>query len=461
MHTNTGGTLRRGGRGGAAACLAALAMSLVAWAGERRDEPAAVGGEAARPPLPAGPVTLEAAIRRAVACSRELGVLNASLAAAEARVRGVTDWEDPELALRTAVDDGDALRLGVRLPLPNPWQRSPTMTTRTAERHAAAADVAAARWRIECDVRQAFMDVDYLTNDVALAAELVRLNGTVRSAVQARAEQGAATVVDLLAATRRSLRAEADLDQARERCREAQRRLAALLDAPAESLQIDAREALPGAEREASPADQLERVALGRRPDVAALRWRTAAAQAAYRAAWNVRLPWVTELNGSYRPDGGGDELLDEDTGADEWRVGLAVSVPVFSWTKNHADQVLLADWKVAAAREADGLQRMAREIRDAVGEAEERRRVQARYDREIAPLIADMRQTLATLAGAAHALPDQVAAAQAQIVESLRPDLECRWRYRLALLALERVVGAPLPVTPAADPAPAAGGAR
>jgi hypothetical protein len=41
--------------------------------------------------------------------------------------------------------------------------------------------------------------------------------------------------------------------------------------------------------------------------------------------------------------------------------------------------------------------------------------------------------------------MPDQVAATELQIVESARLDSGARWRYRLALLNLERALGAPL----------------
>ena len=87
-------------------------------------------------------------------------------------------------------------------------------------------------------------------------------------------------------------------------------------------------------------------------------------------------------------------------------------------------------------------MQLVRREIHDAVEEAEERRRQQRRNQSEIAPLIAEMRQTLELLKRTPNLMPAQVATTEAQIIESLRLDLGSRWGYRLALLNLERVVG-------------------
>jgi hypothetical protein len=84
-------------------------------------------------------------------------------------------------------------------------------------------------------------------------------------------------------------------------------------------------------------------------------------------------------------------------------------------------------------------------ELRVALDEVDECRRQQARYDNDVAPVIAEMRRTLATLKGVPDAMPDQVAATELQIVESARLDSGARWRYRLALLNLERALGAPL----------------
>ena len=121
--------------------------------------------------------------------------------------------------------------------------------------------------------------------------------------------------------------------------------------------------------------------------------------------------------------------------------------MPVFSWAKNHAADALQAQYSLADVNATNGMQLVRREIRDAVEEADERHRQQRRNQSEIAPLIAEMRQTLELLKRTPNLMPAQVATTEAQIIESLRLDLGSRWGYQLALLNLERAVGVNLSV--------------
>jgi hypothetical protein len=106
----------------------------------------------------------------------------------------------------------------------------------------------------------------------------------------------------------------------------------------------------------------------------------------------------------------------------------------------------------LAAVNESNIVQVVRHEIRDALEEVEAQRVRQKRNQSEVAPLLAEMRQTLELLKRTPNVMPAQVAGTEAQIVESLRLDLEARWLYQLAQLNLERVVGAPLAVALNAD---------
>jgi predicted aminopeptidase len=104
-----------------------------------------------------------------------------------------------------------------------------------------------------------------------------------------------------------------------------------------------------------------------------------------------------------------------------------------------------MAQSNLAEVNEANGTQLVCREIRDAVNEIEERFRQQKRNQSEVAPLIAEMRQTLQLLKQTPNLTPYQVAATEAEIIESVRLELGSRWLYHLAQLNLERVLGEPL----------------
>jgi hypothetical protein len=121
------------------------------------------------------------------------------------------------------------------------------------------------------------------------------------------------------------------------------------------------------------------------------------------------------------------------------------VTVPLFSWTKNHKESVLLAQSNLASVNETNGLQLMRRELRDAVDEVADRTRLEARNQNEVAPMIRGMQETLQILKRTPNLVASQVTATEAQILETRRLELAARWQYQLALLNLERALGRPL----------------
>lgn len=395
---------------------------------------------------PANPITVEAAIERATACSLQIKALRATVAVAKQRKSEATDIEDPEAVVAWGnVDDlwdssgntqnsNSARRVGGRFQLPNPFLVMPRVSARRADLEAAQADLQAAKWLVECDVRRLIAEIQYLSEDMALTVEMVHQNDEILKDMRARAGQGAATAFDIVSAVQRQLRTQNDLDQTRHRLQLAQRELAALLDLPSASPQLttNAPPAFPLAES-AIAVVTMQRAALQHRGDVAALHWRSLAARSAYREARNARIPWLKDV-----------EALEHDP-ASQWWVKVTVSVPIFSWTKNHAEDVKMAQSDLAEVNEANGTQLVCREIRDAVNEVEERLRQQKRNQSEVAPLIAEMRQTLMLLKKTPNLMPSQVAATEAQIIESVRLELESRWLYQLAQFNLERVLGEPL----------------
>ena len=395
--------------------------------------------------LPTVPLTVERAVERALVYNDQIATLKAAVEVARQSRRAATDIKDPEFQANsrtkantgnTSQDEWDNSRISVGFFIPNPWLVVPRVDARTADLRAAEADLRAATWQVRCDVRRLFAEMDYLTNEMSLTEKLVDLNGRILQVVRSRADHGAATSSELIAATRHYLQVQDDLDQTRHRYRLAERKLAAWLNLPPESLRLATDASLSASLPESGITfDEAERVARQNRDDLAALHWRVIAAESTYHEARNVRLPWVKEVKAGYL----------DNVASEKWSVGLAVDVPIFSWTKNHADDEALAKEKLVAANETAGTRLVSQEIREAMDELDESRRQQARYDTDVAPLIAAMRQTLATLQSTPSVMPDQIAAVEVQLVESLRLDLGCRSRGRLARLNLERIIGSPL----------------
>jgi len=400
------------------------------------------------PWLPSGPLTEEQALQRALDCDSRIASLRAAVEIAHEQRLAATDIKDPVFQAESrssgqsesaSSDELDNSRVSVGVFVPNPWLTVPRVDARTADYQAAQADLNAAIWLVKCDVRRLFAQMGYLTNDFAFSADQVRLNGDVLSTMQARMGQGAATASDLMTASRQSIQFQDDLDQASHRYQTTRRQLAALLDVAPESFELATNPvAVPSLPEPGMNLQQAEAMAVKSRWELAALRWRAQAAESAYHEIRNERLPWIKEVKAGY--------LDNAQNNSDKYWVGLAVDIPIFSWTKNHAADAVLAKARLAGVDETNGLRLIRQELRDAMDELEQARRQQARYDTSVSPLIATMRQTLATLKSTPNIMPDQVAAAELQLVETLRLDLTTRWQYQLALLNLEQTLGAPLP---------------
>lgn len=462
------------------------------------------------PVAPSAPLTAEAAIRRALAVSPRIAALQASVTVARQRRRAATDITDPELQFSWAdgatdevrrrasiqephtssssadqtasgpdsvlsqdgqneqtstigntTENADEGRLGVRLFVPNPWLVMPRIAAGDAEIEAARSDLRNAEWQLACDVRRLVAEIGYGSNRVALAQELVDLDGVVLKTVRSRADQGAATAAALLAATRRHLQLAGKLDQVRQENRLAHRELAALLNVPPEALRVDAASLVPPpASAPDSSSARLDQIAAQRRADVTALHWRVLAARCAYREARNVRYPWIKEIVAGYRSGdssttgadyssrisrgsvtGSGSWIADE-SDTTEWQVGVVIDVPVFSWLHNHADAARLAECGLAEALETEGIRLVESQVRDALDEMAESRRQAAEYGEKMHPLLAEMQATLKLLEGSPSVMPDETAEARMQVLEVRGIKLESERRLALAWIALERAVG-------------------
>jgi outer membrane protein TolC len=401
------------------------------------------------PWFPNGPLTVEQALQRALDYDGQIASLKAAVEVAHEQRLAASDIKDPVLegesrsggvgqTTSAADDEWDNSRAAVGVYLPNPWLTVPRVDARTADYQAAHADLNAAIWLVQCEVRRLFAQINFLTNDLAICADRVRLNGEVLNAVQARVGQGAATASDLMTSSRQFIQYQDDFDQSFHRYQMARRELASLLDVSPESFELVADSAAPPAPPETSLSfQQAEALAAKSRCDLAALRWRAQAARYAYDEIRNERIPWLKEVKAGY--------LDNSQKDTDKYWIGLSMDIPIFSWTKNHAAAAARDRANLANVDVTNGLKLIRQELHDALDELDQTRRQQTRFDTSLSPLVNTMRQTLATLKSTPDILPEQVAAAELQLVETLRYELNTRWQYQLALLNLEQTLGAPL----------------
>lgn len=403
-------------------------------------------------------------------------------------------------------DEQDSWSAGVRFYVPNPWLMEPKVSARKAEIQAAQADLRQAEWELTTEVKQRFIEIRQGTNDLALATTALSLHDVILASVRSRAESGMAKESDVLDATYARIRAATERDRARRDCSTAWRGLAELLHVPAQGLRIDTTQ-MRDVELPLTPErrEQLESAALRFREDLTALYWRMLAARHAYREVRNGGIPWISQVDASYseqhetgfgqgsetgsatttstsdsssvggsqkddiQPDGSllpsestetrqsssgsGRSVRDEfntssrieSQDGSEWQVGFMVNLPIFSWTFNHANDVALAEYKLAATQYAVAMDRITREVRSAMDEVESVRAEWEQYRDQDGPFVDQIRKQLAGLKSTPDLTPDQVAGTKIRIISALRLWREAHLRYRLALVDLERLLGAPL----------------
>ena len=455
-----------------------------------------------------GPLTTDAAVQRASAASDEIAALLADVQVAASRKDAVFDLRDPELRLSYGVQNGDTLRkqtdsqfatsvggglagpatgtsstditdesdgyaLGFRFFPRHPWQTSRRVSAETARIYAAVAELLAAQWRLSIEVRTLFAQTHYLEKDLAVMADLAALYRDTLDLVKDRMDQGQSTVQDLMTASRRYLGALSDNDETLRDYQRVRRELASLVAAEADLMELVVNEqTFPAADLTTLRPATLVSYAMERRADLSALFWNARAARDAFEELHAARIPWPRFIQASYAVDSGTSErsttgndvgrpytrFAEDDDNADQWQIGAAFDLPVFSRFNAEGD-VLEAEWRGAQARERKARARVKREIGDALAAAHGLADNRARYQAETAPIIDSMTSTLEGIEDVKGVDPADVARVREQILESRRMEIQSELEYQLAVISLEAVLGMPLssvPVNQAREPRPA-----
>jgi len=481
--------------------LAALAAAACA-AGCATPRPAPAPAAAAPPPgrvalppepaaaLAAGPLTIQQLMARALANNDTLAALRAAVRVAAERQRAVRDLADPELRLNYGegsvdntrrryeqdaagratgqqsgliTDEDRAYEAGLRFFPPNPWVLPAQVSEAQAGLNAAQAALAQAEWALAIEIRRLAAEILYLQKDLGVLSGLVVQSQQILDAVKQRADAGDAALSDLLTASRRHLQALAQRDRVRRRESARRRALAALADLPAEGLALDPADAvLVVSNVTRLAAAELETRALQHRADLAMLYWQSAAAQALYRQARAQGWPWFKMVEASYAAarensrgletarrfggaDGGDsltDTRFDDRSEGDEWQIGTAINIPLFSWTQR-ADDLRAAEAELARIREAEALKKLRRQLRDALDDLKGVARQWAAYREETEPLLRAMQDAVAGVNPETDLTAEELAGLRTQILEAQRGRLEAAYEYTLAVINFEEALGA------------------
>jgi hypothetical protein len=127
------------------------------------------------------------------------------------------------------------------------------------------------------------------------------------------------------------------------------------------------------------------------------------------------------------------------------WWIGCSVSVPIFSCLVNHADDVLLAQYRLAVVNYENGLDLVSRDVHNTADEFLAVQREREHYQAEVKRLMELIRWTKENLENTTQFTPDRVAAIRIQLVEAFRLWRQSLLRNRLAEIEVERAVGMPL----------------
>ncbi len=233
----------------------------------------------------------------------------------------------------------------------------------TSDAEAARADAAAARLVVSASVAGTYADLVRLYNDRDILNETLSIREKSLALVRARVEHGFDSDADLAQAEAGPPAARSDLAQADEAIGLTRNRLAALLGAgPDRGCSIE-RPSTPKLKSFGLPAN-ISADLLGRRPDIAAARWRVEASGNRIKVAKAQFYPNVNLMGLiGFESLGIGNLLM---SGSDVGSIGPAVSLPIFDGGRRRANyRGARADYDLSVASYDETLTQALREVAD------------------------------------------------------------------------------------------------
>jgi outer membrane protein TolC len=231
--------------------------------------------------------------------------------------------------------------------------RSRRITAADAAWRAKVSDLQSAEQKIELSVKRQFVELAYFEKDLELLEKQREICKDVLDNVNDKMKHGQATVKDLASASRRYLSIMSDLVSRERKYRDTRRELAQFVDIPLSVIDINnMTNNLSVPEPIMMDDDDVQEIALERRPDLIALAWQVAAAESSLKEESARKIPWFQFFQVSYgagnntarnesfiiNNDGTRDYGTRDDGSSTEWRIDTAINIPIFAWVNNTCD---------------------------------------------------------------------------------------------------------------------------
>jgi outer membrane protein TolC len=320
-----------------------------------------------------GPLSLAAALERALERSPTLAALRAKKQAAAAAVDAATKLDNPELRVGGVQLDQVANgvpRANVRLRVkpPRPFENEARRAEAEALIRETEAELQAASTEVRAEVRERFFELQLSREEVTSSAELLSARSRFTAALNQQVQDGRRTAVELANAQVAQQEAEFLALAANERSARARLELAALLGLDAESLELEATEPLAELPGAAECSNQALQQAAGIEQRLA----RIDAAEAVLDREQAQQVPWLSFLDVGYAFAPGTDDPLG-------FFFGGGITLPIFD---TNADAVEASRAEVAyAERELNAeFDRVQRAVRSAHRSAESAQRLWQSY---------------------------------------------------------------------------------
>ena len=320
-----------------------------------------------------GPLSLAAALDRALERSPTLAALRARKQAATAAVDAAPKLENPELRvgglqLDQLANDKPRANVRLRVKPPRPLENDARRAEAEALVRETEAELQAASAELRAEVRQRFFELMLSREEVASSQELLVARTRFTAALSQQVQDGRRTAVELANVQVAQQEAEFLALSASERVARARLELAALLGLDAESLELEATEPLA----ELPSAGECSSHALEQAAGIEQRLARIDAAEAVLDREQAQQVPWLSFLDVGYAFAPGTDDPLG-------FFFGGGITLPIFD---TNADAVEASRAEVAyAERELNAeFDRVQRAVRAAHRSAESAQRLWRSY---------------------------------------------------------------------------------
>jgi outer membrane protein TolC len=330
---------------------------------------------------------------------------------------------------------------GIRFFPPNPWTVSRNATACEANIKALQYNGKYAKHLVAIEIRRLAAESDYFDKDLKMMDQLVALLQGTLDATQKGEDRGQTTSKDVTQAARFYLDAVSSRNTVRIRCEKVKVQLSGLIGIPADNfiIKIDTNDF------ETTVPIHMEKIAARDRPDLASLRYKSISAFENYRAAKSENYPWIRHIQFSYAEATKKSLPVPENDLSEEWRIDLAVNIPLFSW-QNHASDVRKKEYQQAMTAESNTAAKADVEFHNSVSMMQNAYERKNKFIKETESVIKETERILRDSDDSAL-LPIDKARIMQQLIETRRAKLLSERDYIMSIINLQEVIGPTQPL--------------